>query len=104
MSVDAPCPLSDFPSIRACTSTCPRLSRPGVTDWTERFKTSTWRVPTRMLAQDQARARDPHLFRTDDLVREAVLQHTVLMDPGFVGERVAADHRLVGLRKDPDHV
>src|SRR5438046_7347238 len=50
MSVDAPCPLNDFPSIRACTSTCPRLSRPGVTDWTARFKTSTWRSTTFAIA------------------------------------------------------
>jgi len=26
--VDAPCPLSDFPSIRACTSTCPGYRAP----------------------------------------------------------------------------
>src|SRR2546430_5373590 len=50
MSVEAPCPLNDFPSIRACTSTCPRLSRPGVTDWTARFKTSTWRSTTFAIA------------------------------------------------------
>src|SRR2546422_7796014 len=54
MSVDAPCPLNDFPSIRACTSTCPRLSRPGVTDWTARFKTSTWRSTTFAIAANVA--------------------------------------------------
>ncbi len=62
------------------------------------------RVSARVLAQHQARARDPHLFRADDLVREPVLQHAVLVDPRFVGEGVAADHGLVGLGKDTDHV
>src|SRR6266702_5188691 len=62
------------------------------------------RVSARVLAQHQARARDPHLFGADDLVREAVLQHAVLVDPRFVSEGVAADHGLVGLWKDADHV
>src|SRR2546422_7586087 len=61
-------------------------------------------MSARVLAQHQARARDPHLFRADDLVREPVLQHAVLVDPRFVGEGVAADHGLVGLGKDTDHV
>ena len=62
------------------------------------------RMPARVFAEDQARARHPHLFRTDDLVREAVLQDSVLVDSRFVGEGVAADDGLVGLGEHADHV
>src|SRR5947209_15044756 len=50
MSVDAPCPDSDLPATRTCTSTWPRLSPPGVTDWIARFNTSIWRSTTAPIA------------------------------------------------------
>ena len=57
------------------------------------------RVPARVLAQHQRRARDPHHLGPDDLVGEPVLQHAVLVDAGLVGEGVPADDRLVRLRE-----
>src|SRR2546429_1820516 len=50
MSVDAPCPDSDLPATRTCTSTWPRLSPPGVTDWIVRFNTSMGRSTTAPIA------------------------------------------------------
>jgi hypothetical protein len=45
-----------------------------------------------------------HRFGRDDLVRQAVLQHPMLMDARFMSERVAADDRLVRLREAADLV
>ena len=53
-------------------------------------------VAAGVLAEDQRRA-DADLFGPHDLVGAAILQHPVLVDAGFVRERVAADDRLVGL-------
>src|SRR3989442_14473385 len=50
MSVEAPWPESDLPATRTCTSTCPRLSPPGVTDWIARFTTSMRRSTTALIA------------------------------------------------------
>ena len=40
-----------------------------------------------------------HILRAHDLVRFAVLDHAVLMDPGFVRKGIRADDRLVGLHR-----
>ena len=50
-----------------------------------------------MLAEHQRRLRDADFFGPHDLVGAAILQHAVLVDAGFVRERVAADDRLVRL-------
>ena len=47
---------------------------------------------------------DRHVERTDDLVGQTVLHHPVLVDPRLVGEGVASDDCLVGLRERADHV
>ncbi len=39
----------------------------------------------------------PTISGTDDLVGETVLQHPVLVDPGFVRERIPAHDGLVRL-------
>src|SRR5207248_3224492 len=114
ISVEAPCPDSDLPFTRAWSDTCPRLSRPGVTDWTTRFPTSIGCPTISLTAANVAAigpsplasaARSPaHGPGSHDFVREAVLHHAVLMDAGFVGERVAPHDRLVGLREHARHV
>src|SRR5436189_156996 len=124
MSVDAPCPDSDLPATRTCTSTWPRLSPPGVTDWIVRVNTSMGRsttapiaamaaaigpsplqrVPAGVLTEHQRGARHADLLRSDDLVRQAVLQQAVLVDARFVRECIAAHDRLVRLGEDADDV
>src|SRR6185295_14951111 len=52
-------------------------------------------VAAAVLAEHQAAARQPDFLRTHDLVRGMVLEHAVLMDAGFVRERVFAYYRLV---------
>src|SRR3954470_19944283 len=56
-------------------------------------------MPAGMLAEHQRRTRNTNHFGLNDLVGETVLQHTVLVNTGLVSEGVAADNRLVGLRK-----
>ena len=57
-----------------------------------------------MLAQDKVGAGNADVFRPHDLVRRAILEHAILVDAGFMGERVAADDRLVALHGQPrDH-
>ena len=57
-----------------------------------------------MLAQHQLVRRDADVLGLHDLVGELVLQHAVLMDSGFVRERVVADDRLVGRHRLSDHL
>src|SRR6266550_9414325 len=52
------------------------------------------RVPARVLSERQ-RHREAQLLRLDDLVRRRVLEQAVLMDAGFVRERVRADDGFV---------
>jgi len=54
------------------------------------------RVTPRVFAEHQLVRRDADVFGLHDLVGELVLQHAVLMDSGFVRERVVADDWLVG--------
>src|SRR6266542_2972922 len=53
------------------------------------------------LAQHQLVGAPADVFRAHDLVGFAVLQHAVLVDAGFVRERVRADDRLVRLHREP---
>ena len=54
-------------------------------------------VTARVLAQDHAVLGPAHVLGAHDLVGLAVLENTVLVDAGLVGEGVGPDHRLVGL-------
>src|SRR5439155_14059300 len=49
-------------------------------------------------------ARQPDGLRGHDLIRQRVLDHAVLVDPGLVGERVSADHGLVRLDREPGEI
>ena len=62
------------------------------------------RVPARVLPEHQTRGGDAHQLGSHDLVGEAVLHDAVLVDARFVGEGVAPDDRLVGLREHAGHV
>jgi len=64
----------------------------------------TQRVPAGMLAEHELCARETDVLRTHDLVGLAMLEHAVLMDAGFVRERVVADDRLVARNRRPDEV
>ncbi len=55
------------------------------------------RVAAGVLAEDDRVAVQPHRGGVHDLVRRALLQHAVLVDPRLVGEGVAPDDRLVRL-------
>ncbi len=59
------------------------------------------RVATGVLAQHDLRRFLADRRRVDDLVRLPVGQHTVLVDPRLVRERVASDDRLVELHVVP---
>jgi hypothetical protein len=48
-----------------------------------------------VLAKHEIGAGHAHVVRPHDLVRRVMLQHAVLVDAGFVRERVLADHCLV---------
>ena len=63
----------------------------------ELFAAALHGVAARVLAEDERRLRHADFFRPHDLVGPAILQHAVLVDAGFVRERIAADDRLVGL-------
>jgi hypothetical protein len=58
---------------------------------------------SRMLAEHQSCARGADRFRPHDFVSKLVLQHPVLMNPGFVCKRICADDGLVGRHGDPDN-
>ena len=62
------------------------------------------RVPAGVLTEHQRGARHADLLRSDDLVRQAVLQQAVLVDARFVRECIAAHDRLVRLGEDADDV
>ena len=55
------------------------------------------RVTARVLAEHQRRLRHADFLGPHDFVGAAILQHAVLVDAGFVRERIAPDDRLVGL-------
>ena len=50
-----------------------------------------------MLAEHERRLRHADVLGAHDFVGAAILQHAVLVNAGFVRERVAADDRLVRL-------
>ena len=52
-----------------------------------------------MLAEDDAFGGEANVFGFHDLVGLAVLEHAVLVDPGFVGEGIASYDRLVARRR-----
>ena len=54
-----------------------------------------------MLAEDEIGAVEPDILGADDLVRAPFLEHAVLVDARFMGERVAADDRFVARDLDP---
>ena len=60
------------------------------------------RVTSGVFAEYDARAAGADHFRRDDLVRQTILEHAVLMDARLVGERIPADDGFVGLRKHAD--
>src|SRR5690242_1266526 len=60
------------------------------------------RVAAAVLAQYELAFGDPHGAWVDDFVGRFFLEITVLMDAGFVRERVAADDGLVRLRPEGD--
>ena len=63
----------------------------------ERVAAPLNRVPAGMPAEHQLLGLLADVLRPHDLVRARVLQDAVLVNAGFVGERVASDDGLVGL-------
>ena len=61
-------------------------------------------LPAGQLADRQLAAGQPDRLRGHDLVGQRVLDDAVLVDARFVGERVAADDRLVRLDREPGQV
>src|SRR6266571_3458845 len=55
-----------------------------------------------MLTQHERITRHADRFRSHDLVTKWIADHAVLMNPGFVSKRVAANDRLVRLHAKPD--
>jgi len=53
------------------------------------------RVTAAMLAEHEIGARQPHILRPHDLVGRVMLEHAVLMNAGFVRERVFTDDSFV---------
>ena len=78
----------DLRRARRCVSVKPSASQRRCTAWRPEWRPSTSRVGG--LAD---------VLRPHDLVGARVLQHAVLVDAGFVRERVAADDRLVRLHR-----
>src|SRR3989442_2543699 len=56
-------------------------------------------VAARMASEHEPRRRLSDVLRPHDLVRARILQHSVLVDAGFVREGVASDDRFVGLHR-----
>ena len=63
----------------------------------ERFAPALHGVAARVASEHEPRDRLADVLRPHDLVGARILEHAVLVDAGFVRERVAADDRLVGL-------
>lgn len=61
----------------------------------KRFETTPHRVSPGVLPKDERAPVPADSFATHDLVRERILEYTVLMDPGLVREGVATDDGLV---------
>src|SRR5216117_1038890 len=78
---------------------CPVEVGPGEVE-AQIFEPRRQGVPPRVLAQDELVGRPSDVLRPHDLVRELLLQHTVLVDPRLVGERVLAHDCLVRLDVD----
>src|SRR5260221_9795311 len=68
----------------------------------ELLATLLQRVPAAVLTQHELSFRHADGFRIDNFVGRFFLQISVLMDAGFVRERVAADDGLIGLRSEGD--
>src|SRR5262249_23836083 len=68
----------------------------------ELLATLLQRMPAAMLAQYELAFGHADRLRIDDLVGGFLLEVSVLMDTGFVRERVAADDGLIGLRSKGD--
>ena len=56
----------------------------------------------RVLAEHQPGAGGADRFGPHDFVGQLVLEHAVLVNAGFVRERIGADNRLVGRHRDAD--
>src|SRR5688572_3668744 len=52
-------------------------------------------VSAAVLTEHQVGAREPHILRPHDLVGRVMLEHAVLMNAGFVRERVFTDDGFV---------
>ena len=52
-----------------------------------------------MLSENDFAFRHADGSRRHDFISNGVLQHPVLMDAGFVRERIVSDDRLVGLNR-----
>ena len=63
----------------------------------ERLGAVGQRGPAAVLAEHQVGLREADVLGPHDFVGRALLEHAVLVDAGLVGERVAADDRLVAL-------
>ena len=65
----------------------------------ERLAPALHGVAARVASEHELLGRLADVLRPHDLVGARVLEHPVLVDAGFVRERVAADDRLVGLHR-----
>ena len=60
---------------------------------------STKRMASAVLSENHVLANKSYVFRPHDFVGRAVLEHSMLMNARFVGERVLANNRLVSLNQ-----
>src|SRR3954469_10941997 len=67
---------------------------------TKLFATQTQRMPPRMLTQYQFRVRHTYRLRRHDFVRQAILEHAILMNAGLVRESIASDDGFVRLHRN----
>ena len=67
---------------------------------TKLFATQTQCMPPGMFAQHQLRIRHADRLRGHDFVGQAIFKHAILMDAGFVRERIAPDDGFVRLHRN----
>src|SRR5262249_49478691 len=65
--------------------------------------TSEKGVPAGMLTQDYIVFRHPDGFWRHDLIAKRIVQHAVLMNTGFMCERIASDNGLIRLNAEADN-